>query len=74
MNLRLRKPKILFIEGAMNTLCVTVRERTESWKVFVLYLGKFLAIQNKYCLEKQLLVVLSERASGDWPQNQHLHH
>lgn len=74
ISLRLGKHKTLFIEGAMNTLSVTVRERTEAWKVPILYLGKFLASQNKYCLEKQPLVVLAERASGDWPQNQHLHH
>lgn len=74
ISLRLRKHKTLLMEAAVNTLSVTVRERTEAWKVPVLYLGKFLASQNKYCLEKQPLVVLSERASGDWPQNQHLHH
>ena len=58
----------------MNTLSVTVRERTEVWKLPILYLGKFLASQNKRCLEKQPLAVPSERVSGDWPQNQHLHH
>lgn len=58
----------------MSTLSVTVRERTEARKVPVLYLERFLASQNRCCLEKQPLAVLSERVSGDWPQNQHLHH
>lgn len=49
----------------MNTISVTVRETTEAWKVPVLYLGKFLASQNRCCLEKQPLAVLSGKVSGD---------